>query len=84
MRVTTSVPVTTAFLVSLMAGPEGATAQRFEVTEASIAEIHAAMAAGQLTARELVQMCLDRIEAYDRQGPAINAIISTDDTFVMA
>jgi len=73
-----SVPVTTAFLVSLMASPGGATAQRFEVTEASIAEIHAAIAAGQLTARELVQMYLDRIEAYDKQGPAINAIITVN------
>jgi amidase len=48
----------------------------FEVVEATIAEIHEAMAAGQLTARQLVQIYLDRIEAYDKQGPAINAIIT--------
>ena len=46
------------------------------VTEASIADIHAAMTAGEVTAQDLVQMYLDRIEAYDKQGPAINAIIT--------
>ena len=45
------------------------------VKEASIADVHAAMTAGELTAQDLVQMYLDRIEAYDKQGPAINAII---------
>ncbi|MDA0653130.1 MAG: amidase family protein, partial [Proteobacteria bacterium] len=48
----------------------------FNVVETTIADIHAAFAAGTLTARQLVQMYLDRIEAYDKQGPAINAIIS--------
>jgi len=43
--------------------------------EATITEIHKAMEQGRLTARELVQMYLDRIEAYDRQGPSLNAII---------
>ena len=48
----------------------------FNVVETTIADIHAAFAAGTLTARQLVQMYLDRIEAYDKQGPAINALIS--------
>lgn len=48
----------------------------FEVEETTIAEIHAAMEAGRLTARELVQAYLDRIEAYDKQGPFINSIIT--------
>lgn len=48
----------------------------FQVVEATIAEIHQAMEAGELTARQLVQLYLDRIEAYDKQGPAINAIIT--------
>jgi len=52
--------------------------QGFDVVEASISEIHAAMAAGELTARQLVQLYLDRIEAYDKQGPAINAIITVN------
>ncbi len=47
----------------------------FVLEEATIAEIHAAMEAGDLTARQLVEMYLERIEAYDKSGPALNAII---------
>ena len=47
----------------------------FEVTEATIAQIHAALQAGQLTCRELVGQYQRRIAAYDKNGPAINAII---------
>ncbi len=47
----------------------------FRVDEATIAEIHAAMKSGELTARRLVEMYLDRIAAYDQNGPAINAVI---------
>lgn len=47
----------------------------FDVVEASIAGIHAEMRAGRLTARELVEVYIARIEAYDKQGPALNAIV---------
>src|SRR5258706_3129311 len=47
----------------------------FEVAEASISEIHAAMRAGTLTCRELVNGYLARIATYDKNGPAINALI---------
>jgi len=43
--------------------------------EATIADILAAFKAKELTCRQLVQMYLDRIEAYDRKGPALNAIV---------
>jgi len=46
----------------------------FDVVETTIAEIHAAMRAGTLTARQLVQAYLDRIEAYDDRGPSLNAL----------
>jgi amidase len=49
--------------------------QTFDVREATIADIHAAMRAKTLTCRALVQAYLKRIEAYDKQGPAINAIV---------
>jgi amidase len=48
----------------------------FEVLETTIDDIHRAYQSGQLTARQLVQTYLDRIAAYDKQGPAINAIIT--------
>ncbi|HEV7815202.1 MAG TPA: amidase family protein, partial [Janthinobacterium sp.] len=37
--------------------------------------IHKAMQAGSLTCHGLVQQYLDRIEAYDKQGPSLNAIL---------
>jgi amidase len=48
----------------------------FQVEETTIAEIHAAMEAGRLSAEQLVQMYLDRIEAHDKQGASINSIIT--------
>src|SRR5262249_43964521 len=52
----------------------------FRVLETTIEDIHGAYKAGQLTARQLVQTYLDRIDAYNKQGPAINAIISLNPT----
>src|SRR5215469_13393656 len=43
--------------------------------EATIADIRAAFETRQLTCRQLVQLYIDRIEAYDKKGPALNAII---------
>src|SRR5262249_14458826 len=43
---------------------------------ATIAEINAAFDAGTLTAEKLVQMCLARIAAFDRKGPALHAVIT--------
>ena len=48
----------------------------FNILETSIEEIHAAYKSGELTCRQLVQLYLDRIEAYDKNGPALNAIIT--------
>lgn len=48
--------------------------QRVDITEASIASVHAALEAGRLNCRTLVQAYLDRIAAYDKRGPALNAI----------
>jgi len=47
----------------------------FELEETTIARIHAALNAGQLTCRGLVEQYLARIEAFDKAGPAINAIV---------
>lgn len=48
----------------------------FDVVEASIAEIHRAYQEGELTARQLVELYLARIDAYDKRGPAVNAIVT--------
>ncbi|PWU03893.1 MAG: amidase, partial [Terriglobia bacterium] len=47
----------------------------FDVVETTIAQVHEAMKAGRLTCRELVSTYLKRIEAYDKNGPAINSIV---------
>jgi Asp-tRNA(Asn)/Glu-tRNA(Gln) amidotransferase A subunit family amidase len=47
----------------------------FEVEEATISQVHEAMKAHRLTCRDLVDRYLKRIEAYDKNGPAINAIV---------
>lgn len=47
----------------------------FRVDEATIADIHAALKAEQLTCRSLVEQYLRRIDAYDKNGPALNAIV---------
>lgn len=62
-------------LVLLLLLAPGAQAQRFPAEEATISEIHAAMAAGRLTCRELVSQYLARIAAYDKAGPAVNALV---------
>lgn len=51
----------------------------FKLVDTTIADVHAAYKAGTLTVRQLVQSYLDRIAAYDKAGPAINAIISIND-----
>ncbi|WP_419162725.1 amidase [Candidatus Palauibacter sp.] len=49
-------------------------AQTFTVEEATIAEVHAAFQAGDLTCEGLVRSYLARIDAYDKQGPRLNSI----------
>ena len=50
----------------------------FSLLEATIDDIHSAYKSGQLTSRQLVQMYLDRIEGYDKKGPALNAILTVN------
>src|SRR5690606_22752064 len=57
---------------------QGAGQGRFQVEEATIAEIHAAFLDGRLTARRLVDLYLERIEALDQRGPALNAIVTVN------
>lgn len=54
---------------------EAQTTAPFEVDEATIAQVHNAIRERRLTCRELVDAYLRRIAAYDKNGPAINAIV---------
>ena len=51
-------------------------ASEFKLMEATISDINAAFKDGSLTSERLVKMYLDRIEAYDKKGPEIRAMIS--------
>lgn len=53
-----------------------ARAAALNIETATIADLNAAMAEGTLTSEQLVSAYLRRIEAYDKTGPAINAIIT--------
>jgi amidase len=64
-------------LVVLSASPAHAQrrAAAFDVTEATIPQIQAALASGRTTSVGLVDAYLARIDAYDTHGPRLNAII---------
>jgi len=47
----------------------------FEFEEATISELQAKMASGELTARALAEAYLERIEALDRSGPKLNQVL---------
>ena len=47
----------------------------FRLMEATISETQAALTDGTITSEQLVNLYLARIEAYDKQGPALNAVI---------
>ena len=60
---------------SAQAAPPAPSPARFDVVEATISDIQGALRAGTLSCHALVQAFLRRIEAYDKNGPAINAIV---------
>jgi Asp-tRNA(Asn)/Glu-tRNA(Gln) amidotransferase A subunit family amidase len=56
----------------------GASAKEFNLTTATIADIHDAVDAGALTYERLVELYIERIAAYDQHGPALNQIIAVN------
>jgi amidase len=50
----------------------------FELLEATIPQLQAALTAGSVSSRDLVSMYLARIDAYDQRGPALNSISVTN------
>jgi amidase len=49
-----------------------------EIYEACIADLRAAMDRGELTVQRLVAACLERIDAIDRAGPQLRAVIEVN------
>src|SRR6266545_1677801 len=48
----------------------------FRLAETTLDDVRMAYESREMSARELVQLYIDRIEAYDRAGPNINSIIT--------
>jgi Asp-tRNA(Asn)/Glu-tRNA(Gln) amidotransferase A subunit family amidase len=63
------------FLLSLLSSFTAVAQPNFDVFEASISEIQNALGQGQINSVQLVQQYLDRIRAYDKQGPKLNSIV---------
>jgi amidase len=63
------------FLVAFCAVVAAYAGRPFPVEETTIAEVHAAFRAKRLTCEGLVQAYLDRIAAYDQQGPALKSLV---------
>ncbi len=56
--------------------PLAANAATFNLVEATIGDINAVFDAGALTSEQLTQLYLNRIDAYDDNGPKINSILT--------
>jgi amidase len=67
--------LTAGMALLLLALAAAARADGISLTDATVSELGAAMAAGTVTSEQLVTLFNARIEAYDKQGPTINAVI---------
>src|SRR3954447_16779222 len=73
-RFTFAIVCAFAFLYASFAPHAMAQIRSFELMEATIPQLQAALSAGTVTSKDLVTAYLARIEAYDQRGPALNAI----------
>src|SRR5450830_670417 len=78
MRAILSLLLVVAATLVRQTPPAPPQAPPFRVEETTIAQIHDAMKAGRLTCRALVDSYLRRIDAYDKNGPSLNAIVMTN------
>src|ERR1700730_13476157 len=69
-------PIALLFLVSLFPSEGQSQTKPFHLEEASVQDIQDAYKSVRLTAHQLVQLYLNRIEAYDKKGPSLNTIIT--------
>ena len=76
MRFARTVPV--IFLLSLFPAvwlPSVSAQSAFDVFEADISAIQTALETSEVTSLQLVDQYLQRVEAYDKQGPKLNSIV---------
>jgi amidase len=75
MKSLRSLLLLTGILVFLTLAPTHAV-RTVEFDALTIADIGRAFDSGALTSERLVQLCLARIQAYDRQGPSLRAVLT--------
>jgi len=63
-------------LATLCTALISAAPKTIDLDSASIRDLNAAFDSGALTSEQLVQICLARIQAYDRQGPGLHAVMA--------
>ncbi|PSN18224.1 amidase [filamentous cyanobacterium CCP5] len=76
LKTVAGITVTLSSLILVSA--ESAIAATFRLQDATISDINKAFDAGALTSEQLVGLYLNRIDAYDNTGPAINSVITTN------
>ena len=69
------IPSLAALLIAVTLTPARA-ARTIDFDAMTIADIGRAFDSGALTSETLVQLCLARIQAYDRQGPSLHAVMT--------
>ncbi|GAB2792625.1 amidase [Hymenobacter luteus] len=60
------------------AAADGGPDTSFELHEATVAELQEKMKSGQLTARRITELYLQRIEQVDKAGPRLNSVLETN------
>ena len=68
-------PALVVALLLILSARASVQSRSFDLLTAGVADIQAAVAAGALTYERLVTLCLARIDAYDKKGPRLNAVI---------
>ena len=76
VKLTTTVLITQAVLLGIL--PVAALGATFNLEEATVADINATFDSGALTSERLTQLYLNRIDAYDKQGPTLNSLITVN------
>ncbi|MDX1493451.1 MAG: amidase family protein, partial [Longimicrobiales bacterium] len=59
-------------------GDGGPQVRPFELDEVTLDELQASMESGERTARSITELCLQRIQEMDGQGPTLRSIIETN------
>src|SRR5215831_8236241 len=71
--------ITASIALPIRANPGGVGSARFQLVEATIPDMLKAIQTGLLTSEQLVSMYMARIDAYNFNGPALNAFLTVSD-----